>query len=146
MAEGVEKKIKVSRLINAEGVSFNTCGKCQGSGQITTVRNTILGQMQTSSTCPNCNGHGKSIDKRPSGTDSNGYFIGLTFPEVGPGSVSVGAATAGNFTDKETEYMTYEASYSYPVNDGLTVTPGVFIEEKAGDDLTGIFVKSSFSF
>ena len=72
VAEGVEKKIKVSRLINAEGVSFNTCGKCQGSGQITTVRNTILGQMQTSSTCPNCNGHGKSIDKRPSGTDSNG--------------------------------------------------------------------------
>ena len=81
-----------------------------------------------------------------SGTDSSGYFIGLTWPEVGPGSVSVGAATAGNFEDNETEYMTYEASYSYPVNDGLTVTPGVFIEETAGDDLTGIFVKSSFSF
>ena len=81
-----------------------------------------------------------------SGTDSNGYFIGLTFPEVGPGSVSVGAATAGNFADNATEYMTYEASYAYPVNDGLTVTPGVFIEETAGDDLTGIFVKSSFSF
>ena len=81
-----------------------------------------------------------------SGTDSTGYFVGLTFPEVGPGSVSVGAATAGNFTDAQTEYMTYEASYAYPVNDGLTVTPGVFIEEKAGDDLTGIFVKSSFSF
>ena len=44
--------------------------------------------------------------------------------------------------------MTYEASYSYPVNDGLTITPGVFIEEKATgtDDLTGIFVKSSFTF
>ncbi len=81
-----------------------------------------------------------------SGADSNGYFVGLTFPEVGPGSVSVGAATAGNFADNATEYMTYEASYSYPVNDGLTVTPGVFIEEAAGDDLTGIFVKSSFSF
>ena len=81
-----------------------------------------------------------------SGTDSSGYFVGLTFPEVGPGSVSVGAATAGNFADNATEYMTYEASYAYPVNDGLTVTPGVFIEETAGDDLTGIFVKSSFSF
>jgi hypothetical protein len=83
-----------------------------------------------------------------SGTDSSGYFVGLTFPEVGPGSVSVGAATAGNFTDAQTEYMMYEASYAYPVNDGLTITPGVFIEEKAAgtDDLTGIFVKSSFSF
>jgi len=83
-----------------------------------------------------------------SGTESNGYFVGLTWPEVGPGSLSVGAATAGNFADGATELMTYEASYSYPVNDGLTVTPGVFIEEKAAgtDDLTGIFVKSSFSF
>jgi hypothetical protein len=82
------------------------------------------------------------------GTESNGYFVGLTWPEVGPGSVSVGAATAGNFANSATELMTYEASYAYPVNDGLTITPGVFIEEKAAgtDDLTGIFVKSSFSF
>ena len=83
-----------------------------------------------------------------SGTEANGYFVGLTFPEVGPGSVSVGAATAGNFADGATELMMYEASYSYSVNDGLSITPGVFIEEKAAgtDDLTGIFVKSSFSF
>ena len=81
-----------------------------------------------------------------SGTDSNGYFVGLTFPEVGPGSVSVGAATAGNFASNATEYMVYEASYSYPVNDGITVTPGVIIQETAGDDLTAIFVKSSFAF
>jgi len=81
-----------------------------------------------------------------SGTDSSGYFVGLTFPEVGPGSVSVGAATAGNFADDATEYMVYEAAYSYPVNDGITVTPGVIIQETAGDDLTAIFVKSSFAF
>ena len=81
-----------------------------------------------------------------SGTDKSGYFVGLTFPEVGPGSVSIGAGTAANYTDAQTEYMVYEASYSYPVNDGLTITPGVFVEETAGDDLTGIIVKSSFSF
>ena len=79
-------------------------------------------------------------------TDVSGYFVGLTWPEVGPGSVSLGAATAGNFADSETEYMIYEASYSYPVNDGLTITPGVYIKETSGDDLTGILVKSSFSF
>ena len=49
-----------------------------------------------------------------SGTDSSGYFIGLTFPEVGPGSVSVGAATAGNFADNATEYMTYCLLYTSP--------------------------------
>jgi len=45
-----------------------------------------------------------------------------------------------------TEYLVYEASYSYPVNDSMTITPGIFIQEQAGDDLTGIAVKTSFSF
>jgi len=81
-----------------------------------------------------------------SGIDKSGYFVGVTFPEVGPGSVSIAAGTSANYKDSETEYMVYEASYSYPVNDGLTITPGVFVEEKSGDDLTGIIVKSSFSF
>ena len=81
-----------------------------------------------------------------SGTEKTGYFVGLTFPEVGPGSVSLGAGTSANYTSSQTEYMIYEAAYSYPVNDGLTITPGIFIEEKSGDDLTGVIVKSSFSF
>ena len=82
------------------------------------------------------------------GTSENGYFVGLTWPEVGPGSVSIGLATLGNFEDGETELMAYEASYSYPVNDSITVTPGVFISETAADadDITGIMVKSSFAF
>ena len=82
-----------------------------------------------------------------SGTDADGYFIGFTFPEVGAGSVSIGAGTTGNFADGVTETMMYEASYSYPVNDGLSITPGVYIKEvDGGDDLTGFLVKSSFSF
>ena len=74
VAEGVEKKIKVSRLINSDGVTFTDCRSCNGSGQVTRVSNTILGQMQTQSTCPNCNGNGKSIDNRPPGSDSNGMI------------------------------------------------------------------------
>ena len=43
--------------------------------------------------------------------------------------------------------MVYEASYSYPVNDGMTITPGIFIQEvDGGDDLTGVAGKTSFSF
>ena len=74
VAEGVDKKIKVSRLVNAEGVTYTTCNTCHGSGQITRISNTILGQMQTASPCPHCNGNGKSIDKRPQDTDANGML------------------------------------------------------------------------
>ena len=81
-----------------------------------------------------------------SGTDKSGYFVGLSFPEVGPGSVNIGAGTVENYADSATEYLLYEASYSYPLNDGMTITPGVFIQETSGDDLTGIAVKTSFSF
>jgi len=86
-------------------------------------------------------------NEETSGTDKSGYFVGLTWPEVGPGSVSIGAGTQKNYTDAETEYLTYEASYSYAINDGMTVTPGVYVSEAAsGDDDTGILVKTSFSF
>ena len=70
--EGVDKKIKVSRLVQAKGLKFDTCGACNGTGQVLKVTNTILGQMQTASTCQNCNGTGKIIKERPSGSDSNG--------------------------------------------------------------------------
>ena len=79
------------------------------------------------------------------GTDKDGYFVGLTFPEVGAGSVNVAAATTGLFAESVSETMVYEASYSYPVNDAMTITPGVFIVEDATDD-TGVAVKASFSF
>ena len=79
--------------------------------------------------------------------EKSGYFVGLTFPEVGPGSVSLGLGTQTNYTDAQTELLTYEASYSYPINDGMTVTPGVYIKEaSSGDDDTGLIVKTSFSF
>ena len=75
-----------------------------------------------------------------------GWFAGLTFDEVGAGSVSVGMGTTGNFTDDEDEYYVYEASYSYPVNDGMTITPGIYTSESADGDTTGVIVKTSFSF
>ena len=83
----------------------------------------------------------------PSATSTEeGYFVGLTWAEVGAGSLSVGMSSTENFKDTDTEYYQYEAAYSYPVNDGMTITPGVFIKEQSGDDQTGIIVKTSFSF
>lgn len=69
---GTTKKVKVNKLVPADGVTYTTCTTCRGMGQVTRVTNTILGQMQTSSTCPTCHGAGKMIDKKPAGADENG--------------------------------------------------------------------------
>lgn len=74
IANGAEKKIKVHRLVRADGVSFKTCTVCNGNGQVRKVVNTMLGQMVSASTCPTCNGTGKVIDKRPPGVDSSGLI------------------------------------------------------------------------
>lgn len=72
IANGVEKKLKVNRLVRAEGVTFKTCPTCQGSGQIKKVVNTMLGQMVSATTCSTCDGSGQVLDKRPSGVDNSG--------------------------------------------------------------------------
>ena len=77
--------------------------------------------------------------------DADAIFAGLTFEEVGPGSVSLGLSSNENFRSDQTETYTYEASYTYPINDGVTITPGVFIKEGTTDQ-TGVIVKTSFSF
>lgn len=73
IADGVEKKIKVKKYIACDvcsgtgaknGTAKNTCSTCHGSGQVTRITNTFLGQMQTSSTCPNCGGEGQTIREK----------------------------------------------------------------------------------
>jgi molecular chaperone DnaJ len=72
IAEGVNKKIKVNKLVNAEGVTYKSCQQCNGTGRVTRVAQTFLGAMQTQSTCPSCQGAGKMIDKKPADADQNG--------------------------------------------------------------------------
>ena len=80
--------------------------------------------------------------------DTTQYFVGLQWDEVGPGTLGVGVGTDGSFADGATEYMFYEAFYSYEVNDGMTITPLVYVREQDADaeDNTGVMVKTSFSF
>ena len=76
------------------------------------------------------------------------FFVGLTWAEVGPGSAGVAFGYSDIVENTDEEYM-YEAYYSYPVNDGMTITPLVFVKEDstAGvSDTTGVMVKTSFSF
>ncbi len=70
IANGVEKKIKVNKYVDCKvcsgtgaenGSAHSTCSTCRGSGYVNRVTNTLLGQMQTTSPCPTCNGDGKMI-------------------------------------------------------------------------------------
>lgn len=72
IANGVKKKIKVNKLVNAEGVTYKNCTTCNGTGRITRVSQTFLGAMQTQSACHVCQGAGKMIDKKPSDSDAQG--------------------------------------------------------------------------
>jgi molecular chaperone DnaJ len=72
IAAGVEKKLKFGRLVMSEGLSFETCGTCKGSGQVRRVTNTFLGQMATTSACPTCQGTGRIMGKRPAGSNADG--------------------------------------------------------------------------
>jgi molecular chaperone DnaJ len=72
ISEGVKKKIKVNKLVNAEGVTYKSCQTCNGSGRVTRIAQTFLGAMQTQSVCPSCQGAGKMIDKKPADSDPQG--------------------------------------------------------------------------
>jgi molecular chaperone DnaJ len=72
IAAGVKKKIKVNKLVNAEGVTYKNCSTCNGTGRITRVSQTFLGAMQTQSACHVCQGAGKMIDKKPADSDAQG--------------------------------------------------------------------------
>lgn len=70
IAKGVTKNIKVKKYVSCgtcsgsgakDKSSIQTCGTCGGSGQVRKVTSTFLGQMQTVTTCPSCNGEGSTI-------------------------------------------------------------------------------------
>jgi molecular chaperone DnaJ len=70
IASGVTKKIKVKKQVNCktckgtgakDASSVQTCTTCRGSGYVRQVRSTFLGQMQTTTTCPTCNGSGQQV-------------------------------------------------------------------------------------
>lgn len=124
IAHGVEKKIKVNRLVVAEGVTFKTCPSCNGSGQVKKVVNTMLGQMVSASTCPSCNGAGQSIDKKPSGVDNSG----LTYKdEVIPVKIPAGVVDGMQ--------LSMSGKGNEAPGGGMSGDLLIVIEEQEGEDL-----------
>ena len=70
---GAEKELEivkadVCRHCNGNGAEPGSkiinCKTCSGTGEVRSVRNTILGQMTTSHVCTECNGEGKIPEKK----------------------------------------------------------------------------------
>lgn len=118
IAKGIEKKIKIKRSVVASGAEFITCPTCKGQGQVSTVQNTILGHMRSTSVCPHCEGSGKRIGNRPTGSGPDGMIKKEETIKV---NVPAGV--------EEGNYMTLNGQG----NENISKTPGdliiVFVEE-----------------
>ena len=87
-------------------------------------------------------GAASTVDEKTS------FMVGLTWDEVGPGSAGVAIGHSNTIEGNDEAYQ-YEAYYSYPINDGMTVTPLIYSKDNTtsgADDTTGVMVKTSFSF
>jgi molecular chaperone DnaJ len=85
IAKGVNKNIKVKKHVTCnvchgsgakDKGSVQTCGTCGGSGQVRRVTNTFLGQMQTVTTCPTCNGEGTTVTAKCTNCRGEGRVYG----------------------------------------------------------------------
>ena len=84
IANGVEKKIKVNKQVacntcngsGAKNSNYDTCRICNGSGVITRVQQTMLGAMQTQTTCNACQGEGKIIKDKCGSCHGDGVVRG----------------------------------------------------------------------
>ncbi len=85
IAKGVTKQIKVKKYVSCNTCdgsgakdknSVQNCGTCGGSGQVRRVTNTFLGQMQTVTTCPTCNGEGSTITSKCTACKGEGRVYG----------------------------------------------------------------------
>jgi len=87
--------------------------------------------------------------KDPEGTaaEETDLFIGIDY-EVGPGTLSA----AYNSTDVDggdsLDSTGFEVSYTYALNDNVSITPGFFTVEdtSTGEDDSGVVVETAFSF
>lgn len=100
IANGVEKTIKVNKQIPCSSCSgtgakdkssYHTCRTCGGHGSVRRVTNTILGQMQTTSTCPTCNGEGVEVTEKCKACHGDGTVRGEETIKINiPAGVSEG--------------------------------------------------------
>jgi molecular chaperone DnaJ len=100
IAFGTEKKLKVKKQLNCESCSgtgaasdsdFETCGTCNGLGEVRQVTRTMLGQMVNVQACPTCQGEGRIIRNKCTKCSGEGRVKGEETIKVSiPSGVSDG--------------------------------------------------------
>ncbi len=91
IANGVTKKIKLKKQVECDlcggsgakdASSVKTCNTCKGSGMVRQVRNTFLGQMATTTTCPTCTGTGQQVEANCTKCKGDGIVYGEDMIEL----------------------------------------------------------------
>ncbi|MBD3281069.1 molecular chaperone DnaJ [Candidatus Dojkabacteria bacterium] len=107
---GTEKTITYKRKIICDKCAgkgaekeedIETCKTCKGSGQVVRVQRTFIGNIQTASRCPECQGQGKTIKKECSKCNGDGRIeqeedFSLKIPPGIPDGVTLRFRDRGN--------------------------------------------------
>jgi len=87
-----------------------------------------------------------SVDADDLGLEATDLFVGIDY-EVGPGTLSAAYNSTDVDDGDENDTTGFEVSYTYSINDNVSITPGFFtVEDTVGDDDTGVVVETAFSF
>ena len=144
---GCEKKFQLevvedcSECHGEGGFESKTCSTCHGQGTVTREQNTILGSFMSRSTCPDCNGTGKTFKKKCShcggtGKERKNKTITINIPEgiqtgdrqrlSGKGNPGVNGGPNG---DLYLEFEVEEHEYFVRDNDDIYIEVPITITE-----------------
>ena len=146
IAKGASKTVKVKKHISCstcggngakDKSSFQSCGTCGGSGQVRKVTNTFLGQMQTVTACPTCNGDGNIITAKCTTCKGDGRVYGeetvtLDIPAGVQEGMQLNLSGRGNIGEKggppgDLIILIEEETHPHLQRDGLNVVYDLFI-------------------
>lgn len=146
IADGVTKKIKVKKQGSCESCSgsgakdsssVKSCGTCGGSGYVRQIKSTFLGQMQTTTVCPGCNGSGQKITSKCVTCKGEGRNLqsetieidipagvedGMQLSMRGKGNAGMNGGSAGDLL-----IMIEEKPHTYFTRDGQNIMYDLFL-------------------
>jgi hypothetical protein len=87
-----------------------------------------------------------TVDADTLGVEATDLFVGVDY-EVGPGTLSAAYNSTDVDGSDDADTTGFEVSYTYAINDNVSITPGFFtVEDTVGDDDNGVVVETVFNF
>jgi molecular chaperone DnaJ len=146
IAKGTTKTIKVKKYVSCHTCggsgakdknSSQTCRTCGGNGQVRRVQNTFLGQMQTVTTCPDCNGEGTVITNKCTACRGEGRVYGeetvtLEIPAGVQEGMQLSMTGKGNMGERgggpgDLVILIEEEAHPYLQREGLNVAFDLYV-------------------